>query len=79
MQYTLRPDQKLALGVGWARPSEKTNGEKLDDEYVIEGSYNVQLAKNLALLPDLQVIIDPANNPDKDFVVVGGVRAILTF
>jgi len=78
-QYTVRNDQKWVLGAGWAKPSEKTNGAKLDDEYVIETSYNFQVAKNFALLPDLQLIIDPANNPDKSKVWVAGLRAILTF
>jgi porin len=78
-QYTVRADQKWVLGVGWARPSEKTHGAKLDDEYVIETSYNFQLAKNFALLPDLQLVIDPAKNPDKSKVWVAGLRAILTF
>jgi porin len=78
-QYTVRADQKWVLGVGWAKPSEKTNGAKLDDEYVIETSYNFQLAKNFALLPDLQLVVDPANNPDQSKVWVAGLRAILTF
>jgi len=78
-QYTVRNDQKWVLGAGWAKPSEKTNGAKLDDEYVIETSYNFQIAKNFALLPDLQLIIDPAKNPDKSKVWVAGLRAILTF
>jgi porin len=78
-QYTVRNDQKWVLGAGWAKPSEKTNGAKLDDEYVIETSYNLQLARNFALLPDLQLIIDPAKNPDKSSVWVAGLRAILTF
>jgi porin len=78
-QYTVRNDQKWVLGIGWAKPSEKTNGTKLDDEYVIETSYNFQIARNFALLPDLQLVIDPAKNPDKSKVWVVGLRAILTF
>ena len=78
-QYTVRNDQKWVFGAGWAKPSEQTNGAKLDDEYVIETSYNFQIAKNFALLPDLQLIIDPAKNPDKSKVWVAGLRAILTF
>lgn len=79
LEYKFKPDQAWTLGIGWAKPSEKTNGAKLDDEYVIETSYNFQLGKNFALLPDLQLVIDPANNPDKSKVWVGGLRAIVTF
>jgi len=77
-EYTLRPDQALTVGVGWAKPSKKTHGPGLDDEYVIEGSWKFQLAKNFALLPDLQLIIDPANNPAESTVWVAGVRVLLT-
>ena len=78
-QYAVRDNQKWVLGVGWAKPSEKTNAAKLDDEYVIETSYSFQIAKNFSLLPDLQLIIDPAKNPGKSKVWVGGLRAIVTF
>ena len=78
-QYTVRGDQKWALGIGWAKPSRETNGDEAEDEYVIEMSYNFQIAKNFALLPDLQVIIDPLDNPEEDRVWVLGLRAILTF
>jgi len=78
-QYTVRNDQKWVLGLGWSRPSAKTNGMELDDEYVIESSYNFQIARNFSLLPDLQLVLDPANNPDESRVWVAGLRAIVTF
>jgi porin len=78
-QYTVRDDQKVVFGVSWAKPSEKTNGAELDDEYVIETSYNFQIAKNFSLLPDLQLILDPANFPEKSSVLVSSLRAIVTF
>jgi len=37
-----------------------------------------QLLKNFSLLPDVQLILDSANNPDKDSVWVVGLRGILT-
>jgi porin len=78
-QYTVHNDQKWVLGAGWAKPAAKTNGAKLDDEYVIETSYNFQLARNFALLPDFQLLIDPANNPTESTVWILGLRAIGTF
>jgi carbohydrate-selective porin OprB len=45
---------------------------------VIETSYKFQLAKNLSLLADGQVIFNPANNPNKSSIWVVGVRFILT-
>jgi hypothetical protein len=66
------------IGAGWAKPSEDTYGPGLDDETVIETSYKFQLAKNLSLLPDGQIIFNPANNPNKSSIWFIGVRAILT-
>jgi carbohydrate-selective porin OprB len=62
------------MGLGWARPSN----EDLTDEHVIETSYKVQLSKNFSLLPDVQLVLGPANNPDKGSIWVVGLRGILT-
>jgi len=66
------------LGAGWARPSEETFGPGLDDETVIETSYEFSISPNLTLLPDAQVIFNPANNPGQNSIWVVGIRAILT-
>jgi porin len=70
--------QAWTIGAGWAKPSEETFGPGLDDETVVEMSYKFQVSKHLTLLPDAQVIFNPANNPDKSSIWVFGVRAILT-
>jgi porin len=70
--------QAWTIGAGWAKPSEETFGPGLDDETVVEMSYKFQVSKHLTLLPDAQVIFNPANNPDKSSIWVVGVRAILT-
>ena len=75
-EYIVRPDQAWTFGVGWAEPAKKPSGTK--DEYVIETSYKFQLAKNFSLLPDLQVLIDPRNNPSESEIWVFSLRAILT-
>ena len=66
------------IGAGWAKPSEETFGPGLDDETVLETSYKFQITKNFTLTPDLQVVFNPANNPDKSSIWVIGVRVILT-
>jgi porin len=66
------------IGLGWAKPSEETFGPGLDDETVVETSYKFQISKNFSLLPDAQVIFNPANNPGKSSIWVIGIRAILT-
>ena len=77
-EYAPRLDQAWSIGLGWARPSELAFGPGADDEYVIETSYKFQLSKNFSLLPDLQLLIDPAENPTEDRIWVIGLRAYLT-
>jgi porin len=66
------------IGAGWAKPSSETFGPGLDDETVLETSYEFQISRNFSLLPDAQVIFNPANNPGKNSIWVVGVRAIIT-
>ena len=73
IEYAPRNDQAWSLGAGWAKPT----GEGLGDEYVIETSYKFQLWPFLSLTPDLQFLMNPANNPDESSVWVFGLRAIL--
>lgn len=76
-EYSLRKDQAWSLGAGWADPSEDTFGPGLDDEYVIETSYKFQIWPFLSLTPDLQLLINPAKNPNESIVWVFGLRAIV--
>ena len=78
MELTTRADQAFSAGLGWAEPSAKTHGARLRDEYIAEVSYKFQLSKNFSLLPDFQLLIDPALNPQEDRVWVIGLRAIIT-
>jgi len=77
VEITRRFDEIWTIGAGWARPSEKTHGSGLRDEWVIETSYKFQLSKNFSLTPDLQILFNPANNPEKNTIWVAGVRVIL--
>ncbi|UCD53149.1 MAG: carbohydrate porin, partial [Phycisphaerales bacterium] len=65
----------LAVGVSWGEPS----GDDLGDQYVAEAFYRLQLAQQVAITPDVQVIVDPALRPDEDVIGVFGLRARLTF
>jgi porin len=67
-----------SIGAGWARPSEDTFGPGLDEETVIETSYKLQISRQFTVMPGVQVIFNPATNPDKDAVWVFGLRAILS-
>ena len=61
----------LGVGLSWGKPHD----DSLRDQYTAELFYRFQIAENLAVTPDIQFIIDPAINPDNDFIVVFGSRA----
>lgn len=67
----------LAIGINWGEPNEASFGSGLDSQYTMELMYRLQLLRELAVTPDLQFIIDPANNPEDDFIAVFGIRARL--
>jgi porin len=67
----------LGLGFNWGQPNETTWGEGLRDQYTIELFWRWQLGSQLAVTPDLQLLINPANNPDEDSIWVFGVRGRL--
>jgi len=79
LEYMTHPDQALSVGFGWAEPVSPAAGPTSRDEYVLEASYKFQLLRGFSLLPDLQYIKDPANNPSEDGAWVIGLRGILTF
>jgi porin len=77
--YQIAFQDWLTMGIGWNKPSDKTHEGTLNSEKVLEASYLWQITATTSLLPDLQVIFDPANNPDEDTVWFAGIRLRLTF
>jgi len=67
----------FGLGVNWGEPNETTWGPGLPDQYTMEAFWRWQLGEQLAVTPDLQLLIDPALNPDKNSIWVFGLRARL--
>jgi porin len=68
----------LTLGVGANKPSSTTHGADLKTEQVLEASYLWQITANTSLLPDLQLILNPANNPEENATWMAGLRLRLT-
>lgn len=73
--YLARSHDLLAIGFGWGEPSARG----LDDQYTFELFYRLQLTEHLAVTPDLQLIADPALDPDESVIWVPGLRLRLTF
>ena len=51
----------------------------LDDQYAAEVYFRWQVADEIAITPSVQLLIDPALNPDEDQIWVGGVRMRVAF
>lgn len=70
----LLPRTSLALG-----PADALFGSGLDDQFTIETYYRLQVTRELAITPSIQLLIDPAINPEKSTLWVFGVRARVAF
>jgi len=78
VEIATRRNEKWTINVGWSKPSAETFEPGLDDESLIETSYQFQLSKNFSLTPNFQLIFNPAGYPGKSSINVWGIRAILT-
>jgi porin len=77
--HTRKESDVPGFGFNWGRPSSETFGSGLDDQYTAEIFYRFQLLKILTITPDVQVVFNPALNPDKDVIAVFGLRARISF
>lgn len=76
--YQWVPYQDLVgFGFNWGQPNETTFEPGLRDQYSLEAFYRLQLARQLALTPDVQLLFNPALNPDAKSSWVFGIRARL--
>ncbi len=66
-----RKNDLVSVGVAWSDPSP---GEGFRKEMLLEFYYRLKLSPSLALTPDLQIVLDPANDPKSGSVFIGGVR-----
>jgi porin len=66
-----KPARILGLGASWGNPSDDT----LQDQYTLEAFSKIHLSERFTITPSVQLIVNPANNPDKENVVVIGIRA----
>ena len=74
LHYRADRSDLIGVAVNWGNPSD----DALDDQYTGELFYRLQLSQNLAITPSVQLLIDPAINPDEDHVWIGGIRIRLT-
>ena len=67
----------LGVGLNVSRPNSDTFGTDLDDQFTGEIFYRLQIADKFAVTPSVQLLGNPALNPDEDFIAVFGLRARL--
>ena len=65
------------IGIGVARGTPSDSSKRT--ESLVELFWLFQLNPYVAITPDVQIVFDPADNPDKDRVTVLGVRLQLDF
>ena len=64
----------IGFGAGWARAPGSS-----ENQYTFETYWRWEPAKHLQLTPDLQLIVNPANNPSLGRVWVTGLRLRLAY
>jgi porin len=69
----------LGFGINWGRPNRDLFGADAQDQYTAEAYYRLQVGTHLSFTPDLQLVKDPALDPERDFVWVVGLRARVFF
>lgn len=69
----------VGLGLNWSEPNQDTFGPALNDQYALELFTRLRLTRNLEVIPNINLIGNPALNPDKDSVVSFGLRARVFF
>jgi len=85
-------EQAATLGLAWPQPFNRSTdlfavagvwGEPNDpvrrEEKLFEMFYRVRVTETLEVTPDVQLIVDPASNPGRDAIIVGGLRLQLLF
>lgn len=78
--YSRNPGQDLlGVGVNWSRPNEDTFGAALDDQATIEVFQRLQLTEGIQITPSVQIIHNPALNPDSETVALFGLRLRAAF
>ena len=67
----------LGFAGNWGKPNENSFGSGLRDQYALELFLRIQLSRQLAITPDVQLLLNPARNPDQSSIWVFGLRGRL--
>ena len=73
--YKRSNNDVAGLGFSWGKPADGT----LRDQFTGEAFYRFQLTQSLAVTPDVQLVVDPALNPQEDVLAFFGIRLRAAF
>jgi porin len=76
---SLGSGSQVGFGFNWGKPNDEVFGSGLDDQCAAEVYYRLQVTREIAITPDVQLLIDPAVNPDASTLWVFGLRARYAF
>ena len=65
-----RSHDLLGVALGWARPYDTA----LRDQFTLELFYRLQISQHIGITPDVELILDPSNNPGEDWIAVFSLR-----
>lgn len=68
----------MGIAAHWGRTNEDTWGGE-DDQFTVEAFYRLQLTQGLRITPSVQLLFEPALNPDEDVIAVFGLRGVASF
>jgi porin len=69
-----RSTDRAGLGTSWGKPVEPAGR----DQFATEVFYRLEVIEGIAVSADVELIVDPALQPDRDFVAVLGLRTRLS-
>ena len=70
-----RPYDQLGIGLASGEPSD----DSVPRETILEAYWQFRVNPYVTVTPDIQLVLDPADNPLKDRIVVLGMRLQLDF
>ncbi len=64
----------LGVGVNWGEPNESSFGPGLDHQWTVETFYRIPVTQQIAIMPSIEYLKDPALNPEHDSLWIAGIR-----
>ncbi len=71
--YFMRSHDLVGGAIGWGTPWK----DGLRDQVTMEVFYRFHMSQNFNITPDIQLVVDPSENPDEQVIGVFGIRAQL--